>query len=571
MAAAEESVSQLLDKCEEARSLSKYETLDSLSAKLIESSQIRNNRRAEAYAYFYNGLAKLFMGKADESQTMLDRADVISGEIGNDSVRALVYNSMGIFHALVNDNRFVAQQFFFKSLELANGCGHEDLQYRVRGNLLTLSQSSGGSFALENAQMVYEYGVAHQNIEQISLGAYYLATYYYNSNNYDEAEKYLNIALEAYEKYPYEDISSVYDLYAKMLLCKNDVAGAEQRGNEAMVLAKKYHQSSMEVDACITLAEIMNYKGEYKESNAMLEQAMSKAEEIGVSNKAIAINGLLAKNYSSLGEKAKALDCLQKANSLLLSQSVLNMERLSHEQEIMHDIEQKEMEAKLRQEQIASQQQFLIMLCLVVLALVVLLVVIIINYRHRNMLYKSIVLQNTKSISRQAELQSQVEQLTQLLAKHQDVDDNGLHAEEPSSEEKTTEPEQTGLDIEKINLLYTRLCHLMDNERLYAEPQLTREKMAERLGTNRTYLTTVIKEKTGMNYLQFVNSYRINEAVRILSDKDKIQYPLKQIWSDLGFSSPSTFFKLFQQAVGITPSVYRKQFMEVTKEEEEAE
>ena len=66
-----------------------------------------------------------------------------------------------------------------------------------------------------------------------------------------------------------------------------------------------------------------------------------------------------------------------------------------------------------------------------------------------------------------------------------------------------------------------------------------------------------------MNYLQFVNSYRINEAVRILSDKNMISYPLKQIWSDLGFSSPSTFYKVFQQAVGITPSVYRKQFLEM--------
>lgn len=108
----------------------------------------------------------------------------------------------------------------------------------------------------------------------------------------------------------------------------------------------------------------------------------------------------------------------------------------------------------------------------------------------------------------------------------------------------------------------------MDNERLFAESQLTRERMAERLNTNRTYLTQVIKKKTGMSYLQFVNSYRINEAIRVLSDKDNSDYPLKQLWSDLGFSSPSTFYKLFQQAVGITPSVYRKQFLEVNEENE---
>ena len=91
---------------------------------------------------------------------------------------------------------------------------------------------------------------------------------------------------------------------------------------------------------------------------------------------------------------------------------------------------------------------------------------------------------------------------------------------------------------DKIEELYARLCHLMEVERLFTESQLTRDKMAEHLGTNRTYLTRVIKEKTGMNYLQFINSYRINEAIRILSDPDSLSYPLKQIWSDLGFSSP---------------------------------
>ena len=106
----------------------------------------------------------------------------------------------------------------------------------------------------------------------------------------------------------------------------------------------------------------------------------------------------------------------------------------------------------------------------------------------------------------------------------------------------------------------------MEQERLYTDPQLNRERLAELLGTNRTYLSTIIKEKSGMSYLQFVNSYRIDEAIRILSDPDKIDYPLKQIWSDLGFNSPATFYKLFQQAVGITPSVYRKQFIDLNND-----
>lgn len=85
------------------------------------------------------------------------------------------------------------------------------------------------------------------------------------------------------------------------------------------------------------------------------------------------------------------------------------------------------------------------------------------------------------------------------------------------------------------------------------------------LGTNRTYLSTVIHAKGGMSYQQFVNTYRINEAIEVLSDASQIDRPLKQLWSDLGFTSPSTFYKLFQQSVGITPLAFRKQIPGIKK------
>lgn len=55
------------------------------------------------------------------------------------------------------------------------------------------------------------------------------------------------------------------------------------------------------------------------------------------------------------------------------------------------------------------------------------------------------------------------------------------------------EKEVLSMDDDKLNGLYQQLCELMEHNRLYTEPQLTRDKMAERLHTNRTYLSKVIK------------------------------------------------------------------------------
>lgn len=541
----------LMQQCEQSRELSQYNNLETYSSQLMEEAQKQNNKRTQTYACFYNGLAKLFNGQCEEAKTMLDTSYAMATDLGNDSLKALVTNAYGIYQALVKNNSYVAQQYFFKSLELARKADYESLQYRVRGNLLTLSQSKGDSLALENAQSVYEYGIRKKSNEQIALGAYYLAMYHYVHKEFAKAETYLNKAIDVYKDYQYEDIASVHILYSKLHLSKGEFAEAERSATKAIELAKQFSQASMEVDAYVAYAEVLNRQGNYPASNEMVEQAIHKAEATAMTNKSADCFRIMALNYRMLGDNARASEYYEKANTLLRQMAELNMERLYHEQQVMQQIEDSEMDAALKQHKIQSQRVFLIMLSIVIFVLIVLLVFVYRSYRHRNHLYKSIVAQNTKAVKRQEQMQKQIEQLTHELS----------NTPQPATQEKQGgEPLSLGED--KVENLYKRLCYLMDNERLYAEPQLTRERMAERLETNRTYLTKIIKDKTGMSYVEFVNSYRINEAIRILSDKDKIDYPLKQIWNDLGFSSPSTFFKLFQQAVGITPAMYRKQFIE---------
>lgn len=560
-----ESLDALHSQCERARSLSQYAKLDKYSNKLIALSIKKDNKREETYGYFYSGLAKLFMGEGEKAQKLYDKAEELSTKTNNDSVKALVMNARGIYHAIMQNNTFIAQQYFFKSLELAKKAKFEDLCHRVRGNLLTLSHSMGDSIAQHIATEVYQYGVKEKNYEQIAMGSYYIATYHYTHNNFAEAEKYINISIDTHKKYPYEDIASVYLLYAKVLIKSNKLAEAENMEKKAIALAHEYQQIPIEVDAYITYAEIENKKGNYQAAIDTIKKAIKHAEMVGVTSKKIDCNRLMADNYLAINNTTEALKCLKIANELLTEQTDINMERLSHEQKIMLDIEQKEMEAKLKQEQIHAQRNIMILLALVVVVLLVLLMVIFSSKRKREALYKNIVKQNSRSIAKQQELQQQIDFLYRENEQLQQMQ----QAKEPSAEPETaSKKEAFTMSDDKMDYLYTELCRLMENERLYTEAQLTREKMAEQLGTNRTYLMKVIKEKTNMNYLQFVNSYRINEAIKILSDKDKVNYPLKQIWSDLGFSSPSTFYKLFQQAVGITPSTYRKQFLEVNNETE---
>ena len=316
---------------------------------------------------------------------------------------------------------------------------------------------------------------------------------------------------------------------------------------------------------------------------------------------------ILARNYQKLGDTEKAFNYITQANKAMDTLSTVNMDRLMHERTIMLDIEQKEQEAKLHEQRIKDQRTLNIVLTTAIVLMLALLAYILNLYNKRNKLYKSIVMQNAKAARRESDLQERLlkkeEELVvaeqQLASTQQQSEElvktlnqvrKELNEREKEAKEREEEANKHRMAIEeaqqqaheqlerleqrlkpkieedKAQALYDKLCLLMERDRIYTDTQLNRERTAEALGTNRTYLSQIIKEKAGMSYLQFINSYRINDAIRILSDRNQVDYPLKQICSDLGFNSPPTFYKLFQQAVGITPSVYRKQFMGITKE-----
>lgn len=80
---------------------------------------------------------------------------------------------------------------------------------------------------------------------------------------------------------------------------------------------------------------------------------------------------------------------------------------------------------------------------------------------------------------------------------------------------------------------------------------------ADRVGTNHTWFTAVIKDRTGKSYSQFMNSWRINEAVRILSRPD-CSFNNNELAEHLGFMTRQSFYNAFKQQMGMSPSRFRQ-------------
>ena len=61
-----------------------------------------------------------------------------------------------------------------------------------------------------------------------------------------------------------------------------------------------------------------------------------------------------------------------------------------------------------------------------------------------------------------------------------------------------------------------------------------------------------------MNYTQFVNSFRISEAMTLLVDKRYQNQNVAEIGNMVGFANRQSFYASFFRSRGITPRQYRE-------------
>ena len=82
--------------------------------------------------------------------------------------------------------------------------------------------------------------------------------------------------------------------------------------------------------------------------------------------------------------------------------------------------------------------------------------------------------------------------------------------------------------------------------------------LAKRLGYHEKYLSSALRSITRMNFKEFVASYRIDYAKRLLKDTSS-SLKISEIALESGFSSLNTFNRMFLRLTGTTPSEYKRQ------------
>ncbi|MFN4312676.1 MAG: helix-turn-helix domain-containing protein [Chitinophagaceae bacterium] len=139
-----------------------------------------------------------------------------------------------------------------------------------------------------------------------------------------------------------------------------------------------------------------------------------------------------------------------------------------------------------------------------------------------------------------------------------DAFDAGKQIEDPQELEGLIWEPQAEVKQESADWSWwkNRLMSAMEQEQLYADPELTLKSLAQHLSTNTSVLSRAINQGFGVNFNDFVNHFRIEEFKRLVEIGEQQRQTLLALAFQCGFNSKATFNRAFRRALSMSPNQY---------------
>lgn len=100
------------------------------------------------------------------------------------------------------------------------------------------------------------------------------------------------------------------------------------------------------------------------------------------------------------------------------------------------------------------------------------------------------------------------------------------------------------------------LNQIIKEKSLFKKPNITLYELAKETKLSSKQLSTFFNQKLKTNFSSYINTYRINEAKRLLAEHQHKNLTLEAIAEMSGFNNRITFYRAFKKIEHITPSEY---------------
>lgn len=514
-ALSDDSLDVYLAQIQDCFSRQDFDAALKLSYQLRNKGESEHDGRALLYGYVYIAQCYGGINMVDSMSLYFGKALPMAEREKDYWALATIYNSLGGNTAFGEGDYSQGIAYLIEALRYAENIRDTSRLMLVKNNLAMAYCFINDSTGLIYAQDVYRNGVDNNNIYRIFQGAMISANLYWMMRDTANALRYVKEALPYVEMY--DQSREVYVLYADIL---RDIG---KKDSSVIYYRKAFQEQSgsgiySKADLYLGYAEFLKEDRRYDDAVRVLMDGLHMMDSVRSPAKKPMMYLSLSGIYEDMGELGTALTYYKQYNEEANRQLNLEIERKISSIRREYDKQKHEVELlEWRNKYNLAVMAFVFAVCVFV---------------GLYLLYRS-----------------KVKNYRQLLKQHQTI-----------LERQETRPAQTAavpMPQDKMKEMYDRLEKLMYEQELYRQSDLSRDKVAQMLSTNRTYLCSVIKSFTGMTFPYYVNSFRINEAVGILSDPED-DTPIKAIAAGLGYNNLTTFYRLFEAAKGMPPSKYRE-------------
>lgn len=528
--------------------------------KLLASSGGQSDAAA-LYGNLICGQASMFIDRGgthfnvDSSYRYLHEAERIALKTANDSALASVYNGFGIYASNIEKDFTSSLNYFYQGLDAAERSGNDRLYSLLLANIAQIYSLNQDPSSLLYAKESYLRGCERNDLFLKYAGATTMAySYAVSGKDTKKGLEYIAEAEKILNEDSIRDGSVLYYIYGKLLLQENRREEAKLCFSESM---KSLRENGDEGDirAFIEYADMLMEENRHDEALAALQEAY----EITGRGHSVIFRQDLLKAYSDalarLGNTARAKELADIAvNEEAEARNARRDIMISHLKN-KYDLERADNEMTRQQLEILQKQQTVNFLIFLIILTLILVAGAVYMYRKKNRLYRAIVIQFTETAREEKRLRQTIRTLEQQIADANKVQSPEA-VEASGSEPKDEDDSENNATSEKMEQLAIAFENLISDPAVFSDNQISKDKIAHMLKTNRTYISRLVNMRYDMSFTQLVNSLRIKEAVRRLSDPDN-DIPLKALSAELGYNSMTTFYSKFNEATGMTPAAFR--------------
>lgn len=555
-----------INECLELSYFRKYRAAKTKASELIEIGNKSGNLTTEAIGTALYVTTAVTIGNEDNYDKKIALLNKVIKDYNeteeNYQTLAIVHKALGLYNHFILQDYSSSINHYYKGLDLARKAKDTRKETSLLVNLSAVYFQKNDSTGISFCTDAYTKAKEIKDLSAQYSAGINIACYLYNWNKPKEALVYVDEAMK---------IANNLDFNCELQYINSFMADIYGMiGNP--VKAEEYHKKAItdyeetndydKIYVRLRYGDFLNQQRRHKDAINLFLKTKELAQKYKLLTFDLNIAQSISYAYEQLRDYDNALNYYKQFDSIKEKHINAEKEKEFSILDLRYKVSEEKQKNALKETELLRKDKNMLLLIFIVAIVATSAIVCLFLYRKTQKRYKLIVQTHLENLENERKLKAQLEQFNERLnnkAEAQPNDESNL-----PSQEENAKYTRSALSEEKSRDLFERLESLMKNDKIYRDAELTIDKLAQILNTNRSYLSQVINEVSGLSYSTYINNYRIKEAIELLSNSDNDE-PIKSIAISIGFNSPSNFFTIFKNKVGMSPSVYRENVQKINK------